>query len=97
MSTNLSKIRKGILKQRGVELQKATRKPVTHNDLPSPYHKTRLMRYIELKFKDRLENIIAEGTIYELEKKLGVDASTISKWRKIIREAKDRKFWRQFD
>lgn len=97
MATSTSKIRKKILKQRGVELQKLTRKPVTFDDLPSIYPKTKLMKYIELKFVARLEDIIFSGTIYELEKKLGVDATTISKWRKVISEAKEKEFWKQFE
>lgn len=97
MATSQSKIKKRILKQRGVELAKLTRKPVTYDDLPSLYPKTQLMKYIELKFGDRLENIIFNGTIYDLEKKLGVDATTISKWRKTISEAKEQEFWKQFE
>jgi hypothetical protein len=94
--TKLSTIRKGILKQRKSVLEKHTRTPITYDDLESPFPKTKLMKYIELKHGDRLENLIATGTIYELERKLGVDASTISKWRKLIREVKEKKFWEQF-
>jgi len=97
MPTQPSKIRKKILQQRGVELQKHTRKPITYDDLPSLYPKTRLMKYIELKFNAKLEDIIFTGTIYELEKKLGIDSTTISKWRKIISEAKEQQFWKQFE
>lgn len=94
--TSQSKIKKRILKQRGVELEKHTRKPITYDDLPSLYPKTRLMKYIELKFNDKLENLIFVGTIYEVEKRLGIDATTVSKWRKIVAEAKEKEFWRQF-
>lgn len=94
--TKLSTIRKSILKKRGVVLEKGTKTPITYDDLESPFPKTKLMKYIELKFGGRLETLIANGTIYELERSLGVDASTISKWRKLIREAKERKFWEQF-
>jgi len=97
MATKTSKLRKQILKQRGVELEKHTRKPITYDDVPSPYHKTQLMRYIELKFNDKLENIIFSDSIYKLEKKLGIDSTTISKWRKIISNAKDKEFWKQFE
>ena len=96
MATPSSKIRRKILRQRGVTLEKHTRKPITYDDLPSPYHKTRAMKYIELKFGGRLEDIIFKGTIYEMEKKLGIDATTISKWRTIVSEATDKKFWKQF-
>lgn len=97
MTTPSSKIRRRILKQRGVELQKHTRRPITFDDLPSSYPKTKLMKYIELKFNDKLENIIFTGTIYELEKRLGIDATTVSKWRKVISEAKEKEFWKQFN
>ena len=93
----LSRIRKRILKQRKVELEKLTRTPITFDELPSLFPKTQLMKYIELKFGDRLENLISKGTIYELERKLMVDATTISKWRKIIAKAKDNKYWAQFE
>ena len=93
---SLKSIRKRVLKQRGVELAKLTRKPVTHDDLPSVYPKTKLMRYVELKFHSRLEDIIFSDTIYALEHKLHVDATTISKWRKTISDAKDKVFFDQF-
>lgn len=92
-STKPSDIRKRILKQRGMELKRLTRKPVHVSELPSPYHKTRLMQLVEHQQGQRLENIIYKGTIYDVEKKLGVDASTVSKWRKII----DAAFFEQFE
>lgn len=87
--TNTAALKRKILKQRGVVLETDTRNPVTYDDLPSPYHKTRLMKYIELKFSTKLEDIIFSDTIYALEKKLGVDATTISKWRKAISNSID--------
>ena len=95
--TSTSKLREKILKQRKADFKKHSRKLVTYDDLPAPYPKTKLMRYIELKFGERLENIIFGGTIYELEKTLGIDATTISKWRKIVSEAREREFWSQFE
>lgn len=92
MTTSPSEIRRRILKQRGVELKKHTRKPISVDQLPTPYKKTRLMQLIELRHGKRLEDLIFTGTIYEVEKKLGVDASTISKWRKVIDEV----FFEQF-
>jgi len=91
--TNLSALRKQILKDRKVHLAKHTRKPQTPDVLPSPYKKTRLMQLIELRHGQRLENIIYIGTIYDVEKKIGVDASTVSKWRKLINET----FFEQFE
>ena len=96
MTTSSSKLRRRILKQRGVELAKHTRTPTTYDDIPASYHKTRAMKYIELKFSDKLERLIFTGTERETAKRLGVDYSTVSKWRKIIRDAKEAEFWSQF-
>lgn len=92
MTTSGAEIRRRIKKQRGVEFKKHSRKPISVDQLPSPYKKTRLMQLIELRHGQRLETLIYTGTIYDVEKKLGVDASTISKWRKII----DAAFFGQF-
>jgi len=91
-----SEIRKKILKQRGVEFKRLSRKPVPVEELPSAFPKSTLMRLVEMKFKDKLENLIMEGTIYEVERKVGVDATTISKWRKIIQESQRKEFFTQF-
>ena len=85
-----------ILRERGVTLQRGTRKPLTIDESPSFFPKTRLMKYIELKYGDRVENLIATGTIYELSARLGIDPTTISKWRKLIRQAREGKFYEQF-
>jgi hypothetical protein len=94
--TRASDIRKKLLKQRGVELKRLSRKPVPVSDLPVPFKKSDLMRLTELRFKDKIENLIKTGTIYELEKRLGVDASTISKWRKLIAESRNAEYFKQF-
>lgn len=89
MGTPSSRIRRKILNGRKIELEKHTGKPKTYDELPSKFKKTRLMQFVELKFGERLENLISSGTIYELEAKLGVDATTISKWRKIVTETEE--------
>ena len=94
--TRVSDIRKRLLKQRGVEFKRLSRKPVSVEELPASFEKSTLMKLTELRFKERLENLIFTGTIYEVEKRLGVDASTISKWRKLIQESKDKEFFAQF-
>lgn len=91
-----AEIRKQILKQRGIEFKKHTRKPVSVDQLPVPYKKTRLMQLIELRHSKRLEDLIFKGTIYDVEKKLGVDATTISKWRTLISKARKKEFFDQF-
>jgi len=94
--TRISDIRKKILKQRSVEFKRLSRKPVPLEELPSAFPKSTLMRLTEMKFRDKLENLIMEGTIYEVEKKIGVDATTISKWRKVIQESQRKEFFEQF-
>ena len=93
---SLSEIRKQILKQRGVEFKKLSKKVVPVVDIPTPYTKTNLMKLLELKHKDTIENLIMEGTIYEVERRLDIDATTVSKWRKLINEAKQQEFFEQF-
>lgn len=96
LATTQKQLRARILKRRAVELEKGTKRPLTYDELPSSFPKSRLMKYIELKFSDRLGNLIAPGTIYEIAKRLGIDASTVSKWRKILAETKEKEFWNQF-
>ena len=88
--TQSSKIRRKILKQRGVELEKHTRNPIVYADLPTAYRKTYAMKLMEVRFSEKIENLIFDGTIYEVAAKLSVDPTTISKWRKLIREARER-------
>ena len=94
--TRPSDIRKRILRQRGVELRKLSRKPIPIADLPAPYPKSVLMKLIELKFRDKLDNLIFTGTIYEAGRRLNIHPSTISKWRKLIEKAKEEEFFGQF-
>ena len=84
--TRPSDIRRRILKQRKVQLAPHSRKPITHDDAPSSFPKSRLMKYIELKYNDTLEHLISKGTIYEVAKRLDINYTTVSKWRKLIRE-----------
>jgi len=48
---------------------------------PADGKKTTLMRHIESRFNDTLENLIAKGKIEDVGHTLGVDASTIYRWR----------------
>ena len=90
------KLRRKILKQRGVELQKFTATPISIDELPAPFHKTPMMRLLEVKHKDKIQNLISGGTLAEVAKKLKIDPTTASKWRKIIRLAEDKIFWVRF-
>ncbi len=66
-----------------------TRKPIKSTDIPeSSSPKTTLMLLLEQKFHSPIQKLISpdKGNIYDLESKLGIDATTISKWRKLIRK-----------
>ncbi len=95
--TQSSKLKKRILRERGIQLQKHTGKPLTMDDAPAPYKKSDLMRLVEIKYQDKLEQIIFKGTIYEVAKRIKVCPATVSNWRRIVSEAKDAEFWSSFE
>jgi len=84
---NLKKVRNRILERRGVVLEPQTRTPIEYHDAPTDFKKTTMMRLLEMRYGQRIEKLISGGTIYEAAKRLGIDATTVSKWRKRIREA----------
>ena len=83
------KARERILKERGLlECTPTIRKPkrlqpavkVTILDIP----KTPLMRYLEEKYRCKIEDVLVSGSLSVVAKRLGneVDASTLSRWIK---------------
>jgi len=58
------------------------------------------MKWIEIKHAKPIEDLISSGTLSEVSKRLSIDRTTISKWRKQLTLAKlaeeDRRFWAQF-
>ena len=83
--TPIAKLKRSIMKQKGIAgFEPKTKELITPDQLPTPYHRTRHMLYLELKFKLSIQELIYQGTIYETADKLGTDPTTISKWRKII-------------
>jgi transposase-like protein len=78
-------IRKRILTRRGVEPAKYTRNIKQYFESDAPFLKTPTMRLLEMKYGVRIEALLLNGTIDELAKKLSIDRSTVSKWRKRIR------------
>lgn len=86
-NTAIAELRRKIMKERGiVAVAPTTRKPMTQEQLDTRYPQTQSMKYIELKYGDRLENLIGTGTIDQVAKDLDIDRSTVSKWRKLLRE-----------
>jgi len=82
-----SELKRRILKQRGITgFEPRTKRPLTPDQMPQDYHRTRLMLYLELKFRKPIHELIYQGTIYATAAKLGIDATTVSKWRKLLPE-----------
>ena len=85
--TPITSLKKSILKQRGIAgFEPGTKKPLSIDQTPTPFNKTRLMQLLELRFNKPIAEILYDGNIYEVEAKYGIDATTVSKWRKLIRE-----------
>ena len=87
MSTSLAELRRRILKQKDVTPAKHTRKMLSFEEQPDDYPKTSTMKYIELKYRVRLEKEIYTGSLNDVCKRFNyeIDRSTISRWRKHIR------------
>lgn len=80
-------IRERVLKERGLHHTKQAHKhkklePVKHIYVPG-YLKTTHMKYLETKYGEPIENILASGSLSEVAKRLNheVDRTTLSKWK----------------
>ena len=84
--TSLAKLRRQMLQRKGVTPAKHTRKLLTFEEQPDPYPKTSKMRYIELRYHLRLEDIIFKGSLQQVCARIGysVNRSTILRWRRYI-------------
>jgi hypothetical protein len=88
MGKGLNSIRKNILKRRGVVLTPQNKNPIPYLESPTTFPKTQMMKYVELKFGIRIETLLEGDSIYDVAKKLNIDPTTVSKWRKRIRISK---------
>ena len=74
-----STIRNRLLKERGlvpVSGGKLRKVPVTQLD----HLKTDKMRLIEIKYGKTIEEMLTSGTCREVEKRYGIDFTTVSRW-----------------
>lgn len=55
---------------------------------PDPFPKTILMKYLEMKYQVKMEDVVFGGSLSQVVKLFGdeIDPSTVSLWRKFIRE-----------
>lgn len=82
----ISHLKKSIMEQRGIaQFEPKTKKPLKPSQLPTLFNKTLAMQLLELKFNKPITDIVYDGNIYQVEAKYGVDATTVSKWRKLMR------------
>ena len=81
----MTSLKKKILRRRNVVLEPRTKNPITPDELPTPFKKTIRMMFIELKHGTPIQELIAVGSIDDVAMLIGVDRSTVSKWRKRIR------------
>jgi len=79
-------LKQKILRRRNVVLEPRTKNPISVDELPTPFNKTIRMMFIELKHSTPIQELIADGSIDVVAMYIGVDRSTVSKWRKRIRE-----------
>ena len=79
-----------ILKHKGVAgFEKLTRAPLTPDQIPAKFDKTPLMKLVELRHMEKIEKLVWKyPTLDEVAKYLDIERSTVSKWRKLIRESK---------
>jgi len=75
-----AKLQEQILRQRGLESRDY--KGFTPSELPpSDGTKTLAMRLLEARFGLPIAVMLADGSLAEVAEFLGVDQSTVSKWR----------------
>lgn len=87
MTQSIADLRRRILNRRDIKLEKHTRKPLLFEQVPDEFHKTPKMKYLELKYHLRLEHTLHKGSLLDICKLFHweVDRSTVSRWRKYIR------------
>ena len=81
-------LKQKILKKRNVVLEPRTKNPISVDEMPTPFHKTTRMKLIELKHGVPIQELVSVGSIDDVAYVIGVDRSTVSKWRKRIRNAR---------
>jgi len=86
MATNLKNIRDNILRERGLTTTRSSvtkhKRIVRATDSLPFLKKTPLMRYLEVRHRQSIVDILASGSLTHIHRKYGVDRSTASKWKK---------------
>lgn len=79
----VAKLRRRILNNRGVVVEKKTKRLLKINEQPDNFPKTSKMKMLEYKYHIKLDVILFDGSLDEVVQFLNgeIDRSTISKWR----------------
>lgn len=83
----IAQLRRQILDRAGVTHAKHTRKLIPIKATPDIFPKSPKMKYLETKYKCKIESIIFRWSLDEVVAQFHqeVDRSTISRWRKYVR------------
>lgn len=86
--TPITQLKRQILDRKGVQPEKRTKRMLTVDEQPDTFHKTPTMKLIEYKYHIKIENEIFIGSLMDVVIRFNhdIDRSTVSKWRKYIKE-----------
>lgn len=86
--TPIAQLRRQVLNHAGVKPAKGTKKLLTVDEQPDAFPKTDKMKALEYKYHIKLEVCLFNGSLDDVVRFLNneVDRSTVSKWRKRIRQ-----------
>jgi hypothetical protein len=79
MPTPRQKVQQAILKRKGLETGRYRGLKVV--EISKDGNKTLAMRLLEREFGDSIENLLLFGDLAATARYLGIDKSTVSKWR----------------
>jgi len=86
--THITQLKRQILNRSGVQPAKRTKRMLTVDEQPDTFHKTPTMKLIEYKYHIKIEDEIFIGSLMDTVRRFNydIDKSTVSKWRKYIKE-----------
>jgi len=86
--TPITQLKRQILDRKGVQPAKRTKRMLTVDEQPDAFRKTSTMKLIEYKYHIKIENEIFLGSLMDVVRRFNynIDKSTVSKWRKYIKE-----------
>jgi hypothetical protein len=87
--TPIARLRRQALHD-GRKVKARGAKVVPIDEAPSDFHKTSLMRLLEVHHGKPIEDLLKGGTVREIGKRLGIHYSLVTKWRQQINKQKEK-------